>query len=197
MHAGDNLAWFALQARPRFEKTIAKLLCEKGFETFLPLHNHRCEWRRHKTVTLEAPLFPGYLFCRLDPAKRMPILTTPGVLGVLGVGKTPTPIADTEIEVIRRIVQSGLNVEAFPFVTEGQRVRIANGPLSGTEGIVIDVSKRRRITVSINLLQRSVAATIDPDVELIIIGPEPVRIPAGRSGAGDSNFARLASCSRR
>ncbi|MCU1232497.1 MAG: transcriptional activator RfaH [Candidatus Solibacter sp.] len=191
MHADDNLAWFALQARPRFERNIARLLCEKGFEPFLPLYNHRREWR-HRTVTLETPLFPGYLFCRLDPGKRMPVLTTPGVLGVLGVGKVPMPIPDAEIEDIRRIVQSGSNVEAFPYVTEGQRVRIANGPLSGMEGIVIDVTKRRRITVSINLLQRSVAATIDPDVELIVIGPQPTRIPAGRAGAGNSSLVHLA-----
>lgn len=182
MHAYDNLAWFALQARPRLEKAIARLLCEKGFEPYLPLYNRRRQWR-HSTTTLETPLFPGYLFCRLDPDKRMPVLTTPGVLGVLGIGRVPMPIPDAELEDIRRVVQSGLYVEPFPHVTEGQRVRIANGPLSGTEGIVIDASKPRRITVSINLLQRSVAATIDRDVELIIIGQRPACIPADRSKA--------------
>jgi transcription antitermination factor NusG len=182
VHVCDNAVWFALQARSRVERNIARLLRDKGFECFLPLYHRRRQWR-HRATTLETPLFPCYLFCRFDPGKRMPVLTTPGVLGVLGVGKVPTPIPDAEIENIRRIVQSGLNVEPFPYVTEGQRIRIASGPLSGTEGIVIDVSKRRRITVSINLLQRSVAAEIDPDVDLIIIGQQPVSVPADRTRA--------------
>jgi len=99
----------------------------------------------------------------------MPVLTTPGVFSILSLAKIPAPIPDQEIEAIRRLVESGSTLEPLPYVTEGQRVRIENGPLRGTEGIVIGVRKGRRITVSVGLLRRSVSAELSPDSVLTVL----------------------------
>jgi transcriptional antiterminator NusG len=167
--------WFALQVRPRLERNTARLLEEKGFESFLPLYDCRRQWR-HRTTTLHLPLFPGYLFCRFEARIRLPVLTTPGVFSILSLGRIPAPIPEQEIEAIRRIVESGANLEPLPYVTVGQRVRIENGPLRGTEGIVIDVKKGRRITVSVGLLQRSVAAELSSDA-IVTVLEQPGLIP--------------------
>jgi len=106
----------------------------------------------------------------------MPVLTTPGVFSILSVAKIPAPVPDQEIEAIRRLVEAGSNLEPLPYVTEGQRVRIENGPLRGTEGIVIGVRKGRRITVSVGLLQRSVAAELCPDSVVTVLGPPIVSL---------------------
>jgi len=160
--------WFALQVRPRFERNTARLLNEKGFESFLPLYQCRRQWR-HRITAVDTPLFPGYLFCRFKARVRMPVLTTPGVFSILSLAKIPAPIPDQEIEAIRRLVESGSTLEPLPYVTEGQRVRIENGPLRGTEGIVIGVRKGRRITVSVGLLRRSVSAELSPDSVLTVL----------------------------
>ena len=117
------------------------------------------------------PLFPGYLFCRFEACIRMPVLTTPGVYWIVSLGRAPAAIPDQEIEAIRQLIESGSNLEPLTYVTVGQRVRIENGPLRGTEGIVIQLKTGRRITVSVSLLQRSVAAELSPDAVVTILGP--------------------------
>jgi len=155
----DHLPWFALQVKPRFEKNAAFLLTEKGFDVFLPLSSCRRQWR-HKVVTLELPLFPGYLFCRFNPNNRLLVLTTMGVSGVVTVSRVPACIPDVEIENVRRVVEHGRSLKAMPYVS-GQTIRVLDGPLRGVEGVVVSAKKKNRIVVSINLLQRSVSAEIE------------------------------------
>jgi len=73
----------------------------------------------------------------------------------------PEQIPDAEIERVRRMVESGLLVTPHPYVRVGQAVLIERGPLSGVEGILVDVRGKIRLVVSVNLLQRSVSAEVD------------------------------------
>ena len=155
-------AWFALRVKSRFEKVVASIAENKGFEHFLPIYESRRHWS-DRVKSIDVPLFPGYVFCRLNPQHRLPLLTIPGVLHFVGIGKTPMPIDDKEIASIQAAVQSGLHVEPWDFVEAGQRVRIENGPLNGVEGIYVGTSKQERIVVSVTLLKRSVAVTIERD----------------------------------
>lgn len=95
LHAPDQQRkWFALSVTVRHEKIVSQLLQNKGFETFLPLYTRRHQYVR-RVLEFELPLFPGYLFCRVDPAARLPILTTPGVLQMIGAGRVPNPVKRT------------------------------------------------------------------------------------------------------
>src|SRR5260370_34370299 len=95
-HAAADRRWFALSVTSRHEKIVSQLLHNKGFETFLPLYTRRHQYDR-RVRRFELPLFPGYLFCRSDFATRLPILTTPGVLRVIGAGRLPIPLEDRQI----------------------------------------------------------------------------------------------------
>src|SRR6185436_19047058 len=134
----------------------------KGYEVFLPLYRDRRRWS-DRVKELELPLFPGYLFCRFDVTKRLPILTTPGIVQVVGLGKTPLPIEEKEIAAIQSIVISRLNAQPWPYLKVGQKVRIEQGRLTGLEGILIALKKTHRLVVSVSLLQRSVAVEVDHD----------------------------------
>ena len=96
------LEWYALQVRPRTERFTAQLLNQKGYEPFLPTYLRKRRWSDRVKV-LSQPLFPGYLFCRLDPLVRLPVLKTPGVISVVGVGKEPIPAPDHEIDAVWRL----------------------------------------------------------------------------------------------
>jgi transcription antitermination factor NusG len=157
-----NHRWFALQVRALHEKIVALTLREKGHEEFLPLHRVRRRWS-DRVKNVEVPLFPGYVFCRLDIERRLPILVTPGVLFLVGIGKTPCPIEDSEIAALQSVVRSGLPAEPWPFLRVGQRVRIEQGSLQGVEGILVNMKKPCRLVVSVTLLQRSVAVEIEQD----------------------------------
>jgi len=148
--------WFALQTRCRYESFVAKQLAHKGYEILLPLYECRRRWS-DRIKELELPLFPGYVFCRFNPLVRLPILMTPGVIQVVGIGRSPVPVDDAEIAAIQTAVQSGLPRQPWPFLQIGQRVRVECGPLCGLEGILVDFKGRHRLVLSMTLLQRSVA----------------------------------------
>jgi transcription antitermination factor NusG len=157
-----NHPWYAIQIRSRHEKVVASTLHGKGYEVFLPLCSSRRRWS-DRDKELNFPLFPGYLFCRFDIQTRLPILMTPGVLNVVGVGKTFLPIEETEIAAVQSIVVSRLGVQPWPYLRAGQTVRIEQGPLTGLTGILIASSKPYRFVVSVTLLQRSISVEIDYD----------------------------------
>jgi transcription antitermination factor NusG len=85
----------------------------------------------------------------------------PGVVDLIGFGKLPAPIPDAEIDRVRKMVESGLPVASWPYLTAGDTVLIESGPLAGLEGILLRTKGKYRLVVSVNLLQRSVAAEID------------------------------------
>ena len=153
-------AWFAIRTKSNKEKLVATSLSNKEFEVYCPVYRvSRC-WSDRKVET-ELPLFRGYLFCRLNVLKRMPILTTPGVAGIVGFANEPVPIPEDEIETVRAVLRSGLPTEPCPFLREGQPVRIRSGSLEGQEGILLKKKNKWRLIVSITMLQRSVSVEID------------------------------------
>lgn len=158
----EPIAWFALRVKPRFEKTVATIARNKGYEEFLPLYKCRQRWS-DRIKSIDLPLFPGYLFCQLNPERRLPLLTIPGALHFVGVGRTPLAIDDEEIVALQMAMRSGLWAEPWPFLEVGQRVQLVQGPLTGLEGLLVEVRKKHRIIVSVALLKRSVAVEIERD----------------------------------
>jgi len=152
--------WFAVRVRSNHERISALHLEERGYEEFAPSYKVERRWSDRKKE-IEQFLFPGYVFCRFNPQQRLPVLSAPGVVGLVGCGKIPTAIPDEEIERIRRMVQSGLLITPWPFLELGQTVLIEQGPLAGVEGILEEVKGKCRLIVSINLLRRSVGAEVD------------------------------------
>jgi len=158
--SGASSSWFALQIRSRWEGTTAGLLQSKGLETLLPTYATKRKWSdRFKVV--ESPLFPGYVFCRFDVHNRLPVLITPGVISVVGRGKTPVAVDDAEILSIQTAIASGIHMEPWPYVEIGERVRIKDDVLDGMEGILTSFKGSHRVVISVTLLRRSVALDID------------------------------------
>jgi transcription antitermination factor NusG len=114
-----------------------------------------------RVKSIELPLFSGYLFCQFDLNNRLPILTTPGVNFIVGIGKVPQAVSDHEIESIRTVIGSGLYYEPYPYLNVGELVRVEQGSLAGLVGRVTDVKNSTRLIISINLLMRSVSTEID------------------------------------
>jgi transcription antitermination factor NusG len=172
-----KLPCFAIQVRSRFENLVAAFLTAIGYECFLPRYWCRRQWS-DRIKKVELPLFPGYLFCRFNPQERLPILQTPGLISIVGIGKVPVPVEEVEIEALRMLVSAGLSHQPWPYVRVGQRVRIEHGALRGLEGILQSFKGRHRIVVSVSLLQRSVAA----EIEAAWIVPLPQSPPFAEEG---------------
>jgi transcription antitermination factor NusG len=149
-------SWYALRVKSRHENIVASHLQARGFESLLPLYKCRRRWSdRFKEI--ELPLFPGYVFCQFNPMNRLPILTVPGIVHIVGVGRTPLPVDEAEMAAILTAVESGLPSRPWPFLQIGHKVRIEYGPLKGVEGILLGFRGHHRLVLSVTLLQRSVA----------------------------------------
>ena len=156
----NAVQWYAVRVRSQHEDMVERHLRARGLESFLPLYSQRRRWSdRFKVV--DFPLFPGYVFCRFDPTNRLPVLSVPGVVHLVGTGKNPTPIDELEIEAIQTAVGSGFLRQPWPYLEVGQRVRIEDGPLCGIEGILLGSRGHQQLVLSITLLQRSVAVQIN------------------------------------
>ncbi len=148
--------WFAVRVKSNRERVTAQSLRGKGYEVFLPeYHTAALSGKRRETA-----LFPGYLFCRFAVTNRLPILTLPGVVHIVGVGRIPAPVDAEEVESLRLVVQAGLPLNPNEPYTVGEKVSIRDGPLAGASGIVVG-HKSERMVVSISLLQRSVSVVLD------------------------------------
>jgi len=173
--------WYALQVWSRREAPVANSLRGQGFACFLPLYKSKRRWS-DRVKEMEQPLFPGYLFCRLDLSNRGPLLMTPGVQRIVGVGRTPIPVEEREIESVRQALCSGLPNQPWPYLQVGERVRVNYGSLLDLEGILVKFKGSNRVVLSVTLLQRSVAMEID----LAWLSPirEAKTAPASRVLAG-------------
>lgn len=158
----EQLPWYALRVRSRGEKATSEILRGKGYEEFLPFYCKNRRWS-DRVKRVELPLFAGYLFCRLNVKQRLPVLMTPGVISIVGCGKTPVPVDPEQIESVFRLVRSGAPVLPWPYLREGQRVRINEGAMKDVEGLLISIKKQYRLVISVSLLQRSVSVEIDRD----------------------------------
>jgi transcription antitermination factor NusG len=156
----NGVSWFALQVRSRWESTAADFLRGKGLEALLPTYTTRRKWS-DRVKLVESPLFPGYVFCRFDVHNRLPVLITPGVISVVGRGKTPVAVDETEIQSIQAAIGSGIHLEPWPYLEIGERVRIKHDVLDGMEGILTSLKGSHRVIISVTLLRRSVALEID------------------------------------
>jgi transcription antitermination factor NusG len=160
--------WFALQTRPRNEKKVDYLLRQKGYECLTPTYRHRRK-RSDRTVEIDLPLFPTYVFCRLSSSALGKAISTPGVIRIVGFGGMSAEVAVEEIEALQRLMQSELLREPWKYLPDGTLVLVETGPLTGVRGTIHQEEKNRRFIISITLLQRSVAIQLDENTIVSIV----------------------------
>src|SRR5215472_11042048 len=152
--------WYALFTRHQHEKSVAHALRLKGFDVYLPLYRTVRRWQdREKQLWL--PLFTCYVFLCGGMDRQLQVLTTPGLLHIVGSSGRPAIVQREQLDGIRQMVESPLRVEPHPFLSRGDRVRVTSGPLFGLEGILTRTKAATRLVISLELLGRSAAVEID------------------------------------
>src|SRR6476661_404745 len=108
-----RLEWYALNVKVRQEHIVSTHLAYMGQEQFFPIQrlSSKKPWREVKRA-----LFPGYVFCRIDWNSGPKLYKIPGIIKVVGAGRTPIPIPECEIEAVRKIIDSGIPVQCGPLV---------------------------------------------------------------------------------
>lgn len=155
-----NPRWYAIYTCARHEKLVAQQLGNRGVTHYLPLYEAVHRWKdRRKSVQL--PLFSGYVFVRIALQGRAQILQVRGVVRFVSFNGTPTPLAEEEVDGLRRALSEGIRAEPHRYLNIGRRVRITSGPLAGREGILKRWKGALRVVLSTEWLRRSIVVDID------------------------------------
>lgn len=164
----SNARWFAASTTPRHEKRVAQHFEQREVESFLPLYRSQRRWNDGSKVNLELPLFPGYIFVRIDRRERSRVLQVPGVLAlVAGTGREPAALCESEITALRSGLRQ-LRAEPHPLVRIGQKARIRCGALAGMAGVVVRMKNSLRVVLTLELIMQSIAVEVDcSDLELL------------------------------
>jgi transcriptional antiterminator NusG len=161
----DHPAWYVIYTNSRHEIQVGGRLRKIGLEIFLPIINVLSR-RRDRKQMIDVPLFPGYLFVHtsLEEQAYYEIIRQPGVVRILGYAGRQTPVPTEVIESIQKILASSRPYDPLAHFKVGQQVRILDGPLAGTIGVLRKVrGKKRRLVVGVELFQRSVAVELDDE----------------------------------
>lgn len=161
----DKVRWYAVQAFARQEKSLVGDLRLRGVEALLPTYAAIRRRSNRTTAAVELPLFPGYLFVHTSLNHRMRILSTPGVISLVGFGPRPTPVDDSEIDLLVNRIRH-FDPVPYPNMQIGDRVRVKSGPLAGAVGVLIRRKNNLRLVISMNLITQSVSVDVDgADIE--------------------------------
>ena len=160
----NSADWYAIWTRSHTEQLVADQLIGKGLDVFLPKMSI---WSRRGGVrhVIQVPMFSGYVFLHevVDKNAYVEVIKARGVVRILGEKwDRLSPISHAEIDGLQQLVESRLNVVSHPYLQEGQRVRITDGPLKDVEGLLVQNKEKKGLLVlSVELLRRSVAVQID------------------------------------
>ena len=140
--------WRVLQVVANHEKKVAKQLQTRSLDHYLPLYTERSRWS-DRTVIVERPLFPGYIFVRFSPESRIAVIYAPGTLRLLGRSKADM-VDSAEIERIRAALAGGYQLRPHPRISVGTRVRLTRGLFEGREGVVTDLRPHCSVVIALS-----------------------------------------------
>jgi len=152
--------WYAVYLQPRREMMVAKHLAFRAIEYYLPVYQAVHTWKNRCTKHLELPLFPGYLFVRITNQQRVPVLSIPGVVQLVGQPGKPAPLSDSEMDTLR-FGLSARKPQPHPPLSEGERVRIRSGALAGLEGTLQRGVDGPRVVISLDIIAQGASVEVD------------------------------------
>ncbi len=152
--------WYALYTRSRHEKHVRGQCERRDIESFLPLYETVHRWKDRR-VTVQLPLFPGYVFIRIPLGKRLQVLQIPGAVCLVGFDGRPAPLNEEDVERLRRGISSGVSAKPHSYLPAGKKVRVKSGPMAGLQGIVVRHKNRLRLVVSLELIHCAAAVEIE------------------------------------
>jgi transcription antitermination factor NusG len=159
-HAPLDREWYAVYTRSHQERMVQTQLAGRGVENFLPTYEKISQWKDRKKL-IQVPLFPGYLFVKIEFMKRLEVVKAYGAVELVGNSAGPVPIPEEQVTRVRKFVEVGLKCDPHPYLKVGKKVRITEGTLEGLEGILVRTKNRSLFVISVEMIQRSVSVELE------------------------------------
>jgi len=171
-----TMNYYAIQVKTRSEDKFIKLFRSMYPETKFPIHflRRRLDIRKAGKIIPSTPaIFPGYLFIEAETTEdiiknQWDFRRTEGFFRFLKSNQDITPLADKDLEVVLHFINSAGPIagRSKVYFNENARIMVIEGPLSGLEGKIIKVDRRKgRAKIKLDLCNDSF--TIDLGFEVI------------------------------
>ncbi len=158
-----SLQWIAIRSKPRSEKIVSNELSKKGIESFLPIIKKRQQWSDRKKW-VEFPLFPSYLFAKIELKNTLYIMNTHGVNTIVKFGNRVITVDDKVVKSIKLALEGGYDLHPMKYFTVGDQVKVIDGPMKGAKGIVeTKLKSKNRLVIKIDALQQAIAVHINSE----------------------------------
>jgi len=180
--------WYAAYTASRHEKKVAAHLKLRDVECFLPLYETIRQWNngRHR---VQMPLFPGYVFVRIEMRDRTRVLQAPGLVQLVTFQGAPAALPDQEIETLRNALATGVLAQPHRYLNVGSRVEICRGPLQGMRGVLLRQQGQFRVVISVEMIMRSVVVEVEA-TDVVAVGRKS---SLALTRLGDAQQAAIAS----
>lgn len=154
--------WLVFYTKSRAEKKVVQQLEKGGYEVYLPIQKVLKQWSDRKKV-VETPLFNSYIFVNSEEQYIVDILSIPGISWNIRFNGKPAVVRDSEIDLIKRFLNTGLFVETNSGgdFDKGDSVEVVDGPLKGSRGFVSGEYNERKFTVIVGSIDQSLTVRIE------------------------------------
>ncbi|MCX6267593.1 MAG: UpxY family transcription antiterminator [Bacteroidetes bacterium] len=154
--------WYAVYTRSRYEKKLMELLLGKGIEAYVPLRKVMHQWSDRKRL-VEEPVIRSYCFVKVVKADYFEVLNTPGAVRYIWFSGKPAVIPDRQIQTLKVITGSDVNVECLPDTFQpGIQVTVNAGPLQGLSGELVNIKNKKKVIIRIDHLNQVITLSISP-----------------------------------
>ena len=157
--------WYLIYTKPQKELVARENLERQGYEIYLPLARLRRR-RMGKGVTRIEPLFPRYLFIRLDTKldNWSPIRSTLGVSNLVKFGMYPSAVPDALIELLcDRCDEEGVQDIIPEEYKKGEAIRVLEGPMTGLEGVFLAKTSNDRVMVLLDIVGKHTRVNLETE----------------------------------
>jgi len=162
--AAVEVPWWVAHTRPRCEKKVRQYCEEENFLSALPTYRSVHTYRGKKLV-FEKPLFPGYVFLRLQPHHRQKVFQSDYVANLLEVHDQE--LLARQLADVYRALKANVEIRAAPEIGPGKRVCIVRGPLRGMEGWVEERYGMSTVLLRLDFIGQAAAVKVEAeDLEL-------------------------------
>ena len=186
--AESQLFWYAAYTVARHEKTVAEHLRQREVECFLPLYETVHRWRngRHR---VQLPLFPSYVFVRMEMRNKLRVLQVPGLVQLVTFQVCPAALPDPEVETLRSALAAGVLAQPYRYLNVGSKVEICCGPLQGMRGILLRHQGQFRVVISVERIMRSIVVEVDASDVVVVDRKDSHPVPASSRKAEQAAIA--------
>ena len=157
----SEIRWFVAHTKPRREKKLVEYCQRQSIAATLPCYDSAHKYRG-KTVVFRKPLFPGYVFLRLEAMQKDPVRQNDHVANLLEVVDQET--FERQLGDILLALESNVGVRLAPSIGEGMKVRVKSGPLEGIEGFVEKRQGLTMVLLRLDFINQAAAVKLDADL---------------------------------